>query len=75
MAVRAGVGVARVSVSTRDVDAIFARSRGEVFSAGAIAMVVALGLAALFSTHPPTGERVSRLRAMDPEWKQRVEAA
>ena len=27
------------------------------------------GLAALFSTHPPTAERVSRLRAMDPEWK------
>jgi heat shock protein HtpX len=25
-------------------------------------------LAALFSTHPPTGERVARLRALDPEW-------
>ena len=25
------------------------------------------GLAALFSTHPPTAERVSRLRALDPE--------
>ncbi len=49
VAVRAPDGVARVSVSTRDVDAVFARSRGEVFSAGAIAMVVALGLAALFS--------------------------
>jgi heat shock protein HtpX len=31
------------------------------------------GLAALFSTHPPTPDRVSRLRALDPEWK--VEAA
>ena len=26
------------------------------------------GLAALFSTHPPTAERVARLRALDPEW-------
>lgn len=33
------------------------------------------GLAALFSTHPPTGERIARLRAMDPEWKERIEAA
>ena len=31
------------------------------------------GLAALFSTHPPTPDRVARLRALDPEWK--VEAA
>jgi heat shock protein HtpX len=33
------------------------------------------GLAALFSTHPPTAERVSRLRALDAEWKERIEAA
>jgi heat shock protein HtpX len=33
------------------------------------------GLAALFSTHPPTGERVARLRALDPEWGDRVQAA
>lgn len=33
------------------------------------------GLAALFLTHPPTGERVSRLRALDPEWERRIEAA
>ncbi len=26
------------------------------------------GLAALFLTHPPTAERVARLRALDPEW-------
>jgi signal transduction histidine kinase len=49
VAVRAAGGVARVSVSTRDVEAIFARSRREVYSAGAIAMVVALAFAALFS--------------------------
>jgi heat shock protein HtpX len=33
------------------------------------------GLAALFSTHPPTAERVARLRALDPEWRERVRAA
>lgn len=33
------------------------------------------GLAALFSTHPRTGERVARLRALDPEWSDRVQAA
>jgi heat shock protein HtpX len=33
------------------------------------------GLAALFVTHPPTPERVARLRALDPEWSDRVEAA
>jgi heat shock protein HtpX len=33
------------------------------------------GLAALFSTHPPTPERVARLRALDPDWQDRVQAA
>jgi heat shock protein HtpX len=33
------------------------------------------GLAALFSTHPRTADRVARLRALDPDWKERVEAA
>jgi heat shock protein HtpX len=35
------------------------------------------GLAALFVTHPPLGERVRRLRALDPAWrdKLRTEAA
>jgi heat shock protein HtpX len=33
------------------------------------------GLAALFVTHPPLGERVRRLRALDPEWRERLRAA
>ena len=33
------------------------------------------GVAALFVTHPPIGERVARLRALDPEWRDRLRAA
>src|SRR5919202_415976 len=33
------------------------------------------GLAALFVTHPPVGERVARLRALDPAWRERLRAA
>jgi heat shock protein HtpX len=33
------------------------------------------GLAALFSTHPPVGERVQRLRARDPDWREKLRAA
>lgn len=33
------------------------------------------GLAALFATHPPIGERVERLRALDPEWREKLRAA
>jgi heat shock protein HtpX len=33
------------------------------------------GLAGLFGTHPPLGERVSRLRGLDPEWRERLRAA
>ena len=33
------------------------------------------GLAALFITHPPLGERIRRLRALDPEWREKLRAA
>jgi heat shock protein HtpX len=33
------------------------------------------GLAALFVTHPPVGERVARLRGLDPEWREKLRAA
>jgi heat shock protein HtpX len=33
------------------------------------------GLAALFVTHPPVGERVRRLRELDPDWRERLRAA
>jgi heat shock protein HtpX len=33
------------------------------------------GLAALFTTHPPLGERVRRLRDLDPDWRDKLRAA
>jgi heat shock protein HtpX len=33
------------------------------------------GIAAMFLTHPPTAERVRRLRALDPEWEKNLRAA
>jgi heat shock protein HtpX len=33
------------------------------------------GLAALFNTHPPVGERVRRLRELDPTWREKLRAA
>jgi heat shock protein HtpX len=33
------------------------------------------GLAALFDSHPPVGERVRRLRELDPEWREKLRAA
>jgi heat shock protein HtpX len=33
------------------------------------------GLARLFVTHPPVGERVRRLRGLDPDWRQKLRAA
>jgi heat shock protein HtpX len=34
-----------------------------------------VGLPAMFSTHPPIGERVARLRALDAEWREKLRAA
>jgi heat shock protein HtpX len=33
------------------------------------------GLGSLFNTHPPLGGRVQRLRALDPEWREKLRAA
>lgn len=33
------------------------------------------GLARMFVTHPPVGDRVRRLRALDPEWHDKLRAA
>jgi heat shock protein HtpX len=33
------------------------------------------GLAALFLTHPPVGERIQRLRQLDPDWREKLRAA
>jgi heat shock protein HtpX len=33
------------------------------------------GLASLFASHPPVGERVRRLRELDPAWRERLRAA
>jgi heat shock protein HtpX len=33
------------------------------------------GLAAMFVTHPPIGERIRRLRDVDPEWREKLRAA
>ena len=32
------------------------------------------GLALMFVTHPPLDERVRRLRALDPEWREKLRA-
>jgi heat shock protein HtpX len=34
-----------------------------------------IGIAALFTTHPPVGERVERLRNLDPDWREKLRAA
>jgi len=34
-----------------------------------------LGLARMFVTHPPVGERVQRLRDLDPGWREKLRAA
>jgi len=33
------------------------------------------GLARMFVTHPPIGERVKRLRELDPDWREKLRAA
>lgn len=32
-------------------------------------------LASMFATHPPLGDRIRRLRSLDPEWRERLRAA
>jgi two-component system phosphate regulon sensor histidine kinase PhoR len=49
VAVRAPLGVARVSLPTRSLEAVFDRTRGDVFVAGAIALALAALLAIWFS--------------------------
>jgi heat shock protein HtpX len=34
-----------------------------------------IGIATLFTTHPPVGERVERLRNLDPDWREKLRAA
>ena len=33
------------------------------------------GLAKMFVTHPPAGERIRRLRSLDPDWREKLRAA
>ena len=33
------------------------------------------GLSGMFVTHPPVAERVERLRALDPGWREKIRAA
>jgi Zn-dependent protease with chaperone function len=33
------------------------------------------GIAKMFVTHPPVGERVRRLRELDPSWREKLRAA
>jgi heat shock protein HtpX len=33
------------------------------------------GLARMFVTHPPLGERIGRLRGLDPDWREKLRAA
>ena len=33
------------------------------------------GLAKMFVTHPPLGERIARLRGLDPDWREKLRAA
>jgi heat shock protein HtpX len=34
-----------------------------------------VGLARMFVTHPPVGERIRRLRELDPDWREKLRAA
>jgi two-component system phosphate regulon sensor histidine kinase PhoR len=49
VAVRAGPGVARVSIDTGQLDQIVSRARRDVFASGFAALIAALALAALFA--------------------------
>ncbi len=49
VAMRAARGVARVSIETRELDAVVARARRDVFASGSVALLAALVLAVAFA--------------------------
>lgn len=77
VAVPAGAGrIARVSIGTTELDAIVARARRDVLISGLVALVIALGLAVVFSrqvTKPVTELRdVASASMRDSSWRQRM---
>ena len=53
---------------------VFRRTR-QILAADFPGLRAVEGLAVMFVTHPSLGERVQRLRALDPDWRGKQEAA